>query len=837
MLFVVIALLFYVLVARFFQLQIVESGNHTSELDRKIRRTVPIEASRGMIYDRYGRPLAINESIYLVEIERSMFSDTGEPLIVTANASRQKVADESLGINNLNEVLLNLIRLLEKNGEEFIDTMPVSKTMPFTYTVNSETRELRYIQDVLGKDKEWLTAPELMENLRKNYGIPEEWSDIDARNVLSLRCELAINRYLNYQANEVAKNVGYETVVAIEENANEFYGVQIETESLRYYPDGEIFSNLIGYTGKISDSEFTNLKSEGYGQNDIIGKQGMEKAFESELRGTDGVMTVEVNNKNRKVGVVSEEDPIPGNKVYLTIDKNFQIQTYEILIKYLKSVLISKINDGRKSAAYTELDILSSIIYTNNLSVIEIFESPEDTVSRKVRDYILEENPEIDVYTRDGFNEVRTILKDEIMARNIKAFDVVMVLAEQGIFEDDELLQRLDKGNISVKNYLITQIENDVLTPAMVGLDPYSASAVVLDVNTGETLAAVGYPNFDNNLFANSVDAQYLNKIFQDKTAPMINRPYGELLAPGSVFKMITGIAGMETGAITPNTLIFDKVQFTEAGKRYPTCMSTVGHQSINVSTALEVSCNYFFYDVSYRLGARTTGVADEKNIDVLNKYMMEFGLNDRAGVEIPESKIGVNDSLNVSSPSLRLAKEGIGWTDNNTILTAIGQDLNAYSPAVMAKYISTLASRGTRYRSSLLKKVETSDGKLVSETLPEIENQVNLEESTWDAIYKGLYSVVNGERGTARNAFADFPITVAGKTGTAELYEGKDSHTTFGGFAPYENPEIAVYVMVPSGDHKGMAASSEIARDIISAYMNLESEENDVSQKNVLVK
>jgi cell division protein FtsI/penicillin-binding protein 2 len=247
------------------------------------------------------------------------------------------------------------------------------------------------------------------------------------------------------------------------------------------------------------------------------------------------------------------------------------------------------------------------------------------------------------------------------------------------------------------------------------------------------------------------------------------------------------------------------------------------------VATAIEVSCNYFFYEAAFRLG---NAGGTLKGIETLNKYMSLFGLDQPSGVEIEENFKGM------SSPGLRAKQpDNKTWTDSNTVRTAIGQDLNSYSPAVMAKYVAAMATRGVRYKSTLISKIETSDGEPIMKNEPVVEEIIELKDETWDSIYKGMINVTTGSRGTARATFSGFPVAVAGKTGTAEI-KGRDAHTTFGGFAPYPNPEIAVFVIVPYGEYKGgLAPASEIAEKIIEIYMGLKTSPEIAKEPNALIK
>ena len=326
-------------------------------------------------------------------------------------------------------------------------------------------------------------------------------------------------------------------------------------------------------------------------------------------------------------------------------------------------------------------------------------------------------------------------------------------------------------------------------------------------------------------------NVEYINKLINDPTTPLINRAFNEKRAPGSTFKMISAVTALETGIVDKNFQVYDEVLFEDASFPPASCWNLSGHGYVDLVKAVEVSCNYYFFRTIYMLGNAKDG-NKYNSIEHLNKYMAEFGLNEKSGVEIGEA-----DSI-MSSPEYKKIKypDDFDWADGDTIRTAIGQYLNNYTPAVLAKYIATVANKGDRYKLHFLDRIESSNGVMTEKVEPVVENYVDIQDSTWDTIYEGMLQVTVGNNGTARRIFSDFPIEIGGKTGTAQESAIRKDHTSFGGFAPYDNPEIAIYVAIPFGDTKGTpAAASEVAREIIGKYMGLDSKVEYPVQTNSL--
>ena len=364
--------------------------------------------------------------------------------------------------------------------------------------------------------------------------------------------------------------------------------------------------------------------------------------------------------------------------------------------------------------------------------------------------------------------------------------------------------------------------------------DTNAGSCVVMNVKTGEILAMASYPNYDPADFVNGISTDKWNQYNTDPAKPLMNKAVQNSYAPGSIFKMVTAIAGLESGVITRTEIINDTGLYSKYGETWPCWYYTDyhrGHGRINVSQAIERSCNYFFYETGDRMG-----------IETLAKYARYFGLGVKTGVELPSEASGA-----MASPEYA-ETVGVTWTKGQTINASIGQGLDNFSPLQMAKYISMLANGGNDIDVSIIKSIIKPDGTEAS--TEEINNFVNqklgLQEDTsedltisqenLDAVLQGMQSVTSDTTGTAYVRFQDFGISVGGKTGSAEASDDNGNevvHAWFAGFAPFEDPEIAVVVMVENGGHGNYTA--EVVRDIMEEYfgMNTQDVQEDMSAVN----
>lgn len=353
--------------------------------------------------------------------------------------------------------------------------------------------------------------------------------------------------------------------------------------------------------------------------------------------------------------------------------------------------------------------------------------------------------------------------------------------------------------------------------------DATASSCVVMDVRTGDILAMANVPTYNPQDFVGGISTENWNKYINDPAKPLVNKAIQNSYSPGSIFKMVTAIAGLETGAITTSTTIRDTGVYTKYPDSPKNCWYYtdyhVGHGWLNVSQAIEKSCNYFFYETGDRIG-----------IDVLDQYARYFGLGRKTGVELLGETEGVLASKESKS---KLHPDNPNWNPGDTLNAAIGQGDNEFSPLQMAEYISMLANGGKKIDVSVVKTIRNADGSEVSkdEINKFVNEKLGLEEDTigdlnikpenMKAVLEGMRSVA--EDGTASSVFRNFEIAVGGKTGSAEA-PGNKVNAWFAGFAPFDNPEIAVIVMVENGGHGYYAA--EAVREIMREYFGMNTQD-----------
>lgn len=355
--------------------------------------------------------------------------------------------------------------------------------------------------------------------------------------------------------------------------------------------------------------------------------------------------------------------------------------------------------------------------------------------------------------------------------------------------------------------------------------DAKAGAAVVMNVKTGEILAMASYPDYEPELFVNGISQKKLDEY--NKGDNIFNRAISGVYAPGSTFKMIIAIAGLETGVITPTEKINDIGVYKKAHE--PACWIWnsygMSHGWLNVTEAITHSCNYFFYEVGYRA-----------TIDNIAKYAKYYGLGEKTNVELPMEEKGIVATRD------KAKERGDEWQIGETLSAAIGQSYNSYTPIQMAKYISMLANGGEPIDVTIVKSINDVNGNQVSKEditkfvnaklglTKEKKENLNIKKENIDAILKGMKGVTSEEGGTAYSTFANFNIELGGKTGSAQTDVQGKINGWFVGFAPYEEPEIAVVVLVENAGSGSYTA--EVARDILQEYfgMNMEKVEEDLT-------
>jgi len=913
-----------VLIYRCFNLQIVHGEEYLENFVLETEKTRDIASTRGNIYDRNGNILAYNELAYSVKIE-----DVFE-------SGKQKN-------KKLNETVMKLIRLIERNGDHVITDFKImiDEDGEFAFTVEG-TSLLRFLADIYGEknigdlDDEMRasTAEKVMEYLSANkfavgeYADPEDtksefipgkgYSREDWLKLVTIRYAMDLTSFRKYIGTTVATDISERTVAVIMENSEELPGVSIVEDTVRKYVDSKYFAHVLGYTGKISSDELTELNAEMeeqgrgsdvYNINDVVGKGGIEGAFETVLQGVKGYEKVVVDNMGKVISIEERREAQAGQDIYLTIDMDLTKAVYNILEQKLAGLVSSKIvntkeykatdtsdssdilipiydvyfsmfnnavidlkhmaseNAGEVEAAvYQEYVDYKNQVYEKLEYELTEGKTPYDKLSVEYQVYdsnivsLLNRNgvivtEAVDVndpvqvaWTRDeniSLNEYlrhciaqnwidvskldindkysdsaeiydvlleyiivmldkntdfqKRLFKYMLLSDVINGQQVCMILCEQRLVEitpEDE--EALYDGRLSAYQFMKNRIDNIDITPAQLALDPCNASCVITNVNTGEVLAMVSYPGYDNNKMANSVDAEYFAKLNADKANPQWNYATQSTLAPGSTFKMVTATAGLMEGLIS----IWDRVDcvgtFSEVTPS-PRCWRRSGHGNENLTTAIRDSCNYYFFNLGYQLSVRKGTYNDTEGLNTLYEYADLYGLTERSGVEIAEAapKVSTEDAVR----------------------SAIGQGSHSFTTVGIARYLATVANGGTCYNLTLLDKVTDLEGNLIREQEPDVRNEFDMPAEYWNAIHNGMRQMVQN-----KSYFSDLTVEIAGKTGTAEQTKSRPSHALFACYAPYEQPEIAIVTRIPFGYSSDHAAQA--TKDIIKYYYRLAAEE-----------
>ncbi|MCC8046156.1 MAG: peptidase [Clostridiales bacterium] len=416
-----------------------------------------------------------------------------------------------------------------------------------------------------------------------------------------------------------------------------------------------------------------------------------------------------------------------------------------------------------------------------------------DEMYSAIADYIADYLYEDDDFCRLVY---RYMLKDQ----RITGEQICMLLFDQGVLDmNTSQYERLQSGALSGYTFLMDKIYNLEITPSQLGLTPCSGAVVITDVNSGEVLACVSYPGYDNNRLANDMDDDYYYSLINNSSSPFYSRATQESIAPGSTFKIVSAAAGVSEGVVTINegitcTGTFDLVD------PVINCWNEYGHGTITLQTAITESCNYYFNMVGYRLSALSGTYSDDAGIELLKKYAAMFGLTEKSGIEVSETSPHFATS---ASPQ-----------------AAMGQSNHTYTATQLARYVNTIANSGTSYYLTLVKYTSDSSGSVLEENEPEVGSTVELSDELWDAIHAGMRGMVKNH-----DSFSGFTgVEVAGKTGTTQITTSQPNHATFIGYAPYDNPEIGIVVRIANGYTSANAAT--LARNVISYYYGIDDED-----------
>lgn len=632
-------------------------------------RTEIITAPRGEIVDRNGVILATNKLSFNVELYKV-----------------------NVSVEEQNESLVKLINILESNNDKIYSSFPINDDMT-GFNFENEEDEISWKEEMNFDSK--LDFNQIIEKYIEKYAL-EKYDRPTQIKLIMIKYEGNLYGYSLFSSATIAKNISEKSHALIEEDIYELYGVNIVSVPIRYYPNGNFASHILGYVGKISNTEYKEKKDEGYTVNSIVGKSGVELSFEKYLKGEDGENKVETDLRGNTSSKTTTKKATAGNTLTLTIDYRLQ-----------------KVAE----------DSLKNTIYK----------------------------------LKDGTLVGRTIP------------------------------------------------------------DADSGAVVVLDVKTGEVLAMVSYPDYDINSLVRGLSSEEWNKLNNDPLNPMYNRAISGTYSPGSTYKMLVGMAGLMNQKITVDEKILDPGIYPYGHNPKCWIFSYYGitHGYVNLTEALKGSCNCYFYEVGRRIG-----------IDEIVKYSKTFGLGEKTGIEL------TNEAKGIIAGENRNDNE---WYLGMTLSAAIGQSDNAYTPIQLANYISTIANGGTLNKVSIIKKV-TNEETNIDVDLSEIEEyassitgvnfetkKTSIDVSYINAIKEGMRAVTNDTGGTSYNLFKDSKIEVAGKTGTSQVSSGSNDGI-FVGFAPYDDPEIAVVAIIQHGEEGTYTA--HVVKPIMDEYFNISTEE-----------
>mgnify|MGYP004723175281 FL=1 len=623
-----------------------------------------VETSRGIITDRNGKVLVSNRLAYTLKFSDSDFGK-----------------DQAA----CNDAVWRLIELCRAEGVEWIDPLPLTAEAPYTLSTETpgktfiswlKTNKLAYT----GESTVTLTASsdEVMAALRKVYNIADGYTDQQARLIAGVRYGAKISGGYVF-----AEDVPVRVISQVVDG--HYAGVSTGTSSQRVY-NTTYAAHILGRVSRIFAEDWDNYKDKGYSMDALVGKGGVEEAFESYLHGTNGVKLVTTDKNGKVTGELYAKEPQPGNTVALTIDLDLQKVT-------------------------------------------------EDSLAEKIGS----------MEQRDG----------------------------------------LTRGG----------------------------AAAVVSVGTGEVLALASYPTYDLSRWDEMYDTWNKDTVGR----PMFNRATDGTYAPGSTFKLCSAVAALESGIVTPSTTIVDRGIYTYYTFPQPKCWiyNSYGgtHGAVNVSQAITVSCNYFFYEVGRLMGIKT-----------LDSYATQFGLGQHTGIEI-------GDSTGVLASPEYAEKIGETWTDGQTITAAIGQSYNLFTPLQLANYVATLVSGGDHYEAHLLKSAKSFDNSSVVYAYNKAPiNHVDMADSTLEAVKKGARGLATG---SLSYVFRNCVVDVGCKTGTAETSQ-KLTNGCFVAFAPYDDPQIAVCVVAEQGG--GGANLAPVALDIINAYFSSASTTETIEGENTML-
>ncbi len=392
------------------------------------------------------------------------------------------------------------------------------------------------------------------------------------------------------------------------------------------------------------------------------------------------------------------------------------------------------------------------------------------------------------------------IYRDLIFSYKLTGKEICLLLFDQNVLKyNEQEYNNLKRSRISAYDFIIQKIQNTEITPAQLAIEPCSATVVQTDVDTGAVTGLISYPSYDTNKLANKIEWEYYSTLLADKSNPLYNRATQQRTTTGSTIKMMSAVSGLLNGVIKINEIIYDNVLFDKIVPS-PSCWNERGHKEQDFSDAIMNSCNYFFYEVGYRLATDRNGkYSDSLGLSKLKETSTLFGFDKTSGIELGEA-----------APA---------FAETDAVRSAIGYG-HFFTPLQISRYVNTLATKGTLYKYTLIDKITDKDGKVMKSLTPVVENEITeLNNKVWNKISTGMQNVILKYSTALKNDYADIPVSVAAKTGTAQQGANTPPHSVFVSFAPADKPEISVVAVIPngySGNYSGF-----LCRDIYSYYYN----------------
>lgn len=899
---IVMFLVFSIIISRLVYLQVFKVEAYRDESNRKAVAELEDSAPRGIITDSTGAVLATNKQSYVVQY-------------IETDASKKKYID----------TIEKVYDILQQNGESPKDDFEIkADPIRFDFNVQEEdpkkasdittARQLRFLKDrgfdddiikatfdkktvksyikdktsitdadqkIINKKLLKITPKKAFDTLwsqfltaqgikktDKNYKIYNSYSDDRKRRLIMVWDTVKMQSFTAFKPVVVASNIKRETAFVFLEKLNELPGIDISTEPIRFYPYGELMSATLGYISKIRSDSQGKYEDQGYDvDTDYIGTAGIESAFESRLKGSKGARIVRLNKDGRIIEELGRKEPYQGQTIELTINKNLQNVAEKALDDVMK----------QRQAAGTVKDLT-----TTNAN------------------------------------------RGAVIVENVKTGAILAMASRPGY----------DPNIFVTPGGLTTELYNKYFNPDLETLGKqFVVNRGLVSQWGGLSLQQVVDTLFpiDKSISGNTTIRTDQYDIFPKS---FMNYATQSVIPPGSTFKPLTAIAGLESGVIDKNTIVDDEKVFSDNDNFKTDFPSDPANGPVNVTKALEVSSNPFFMTVGMKLRQIL------KTNDALAKYAWKFGLGydpytdniQGSGIEIQESHGQVYNTATINDlkatealweamsmlksgktqseakfPAINLYSDdsdsdiiknlkskikldiktnvkekdavgttaynnklkqsnkyereliteligadskykGITFTDSdiNLIINAlntikytahdsidfkygyemynasIGQGMSAFTPVEMCNYLATIVNGGTRYKVHLVNRILDADGKVIEEVKPEVTENTGIKQSTVDLVKQGMLDVTKGDGGTAAYAFQGFTIPNGGKTGTATYRKDQDkygraAYAEYLGFAPYDNPEIAVYVVVFDGGHGGDVAT--VCRAVYEEY------------------